>query len=94
LKEQRMTSARKKQAVMTAAVMAAGISACGGGDHNNTTATSSGPGTSKNLSLDTAQTLTLAQTPSETTTPFMVDNGALVLNDTSDTAEPISINAP
>jgi hypothetical protein len=43
-------------------------------------------------SLDTAQVLVQAREPTETGDPYPVNNGALVLTDTSDTTEPFSIN--
>jgi hypothetical protein len=43
-------------------------------------------------SLDTAQVLAQARETSETSTPYPVNDGALTLNDTSDTSEPISVN--
>jgi hypothetical protein len=51
------------------------------------------PPASSVKSLDTAQVLTLAGTPSETGTPFNVNDGALVLNDTSETTYPLIIIA-
>ncbi len=43
-------------------------------------------------SLDTAQVLTLAQQTSETSDPFVVNGGAVTLNDTSETSLPVAIN--
>jgi hypothetical protein len=43
-------------------------------------------------SLDTAQVLVQAREATETGDPYPVNNGALVLTDTSDTTEPFSIN--
>lgn len=43
--------------------------------------------------LDTAQVLALAQQSSETSTPFQVNDGAVTLTDTSETSDPISVNA-
>jgi hypothetical protein len=43
------------------------------------------------MSLDTAQVLALAQVTSETTTPFTVNGGELVLTDTSETSAPIAV---
>ena len=43
-------------------------------------------------SLDTQQVLAQAQVTSETSEPYAVNDGALVLTDTSDTSEPININ--
>jgi hypothetical protein len=44
-------------------------------------------------SLDTAAVLTLARMGSETSDPMMVDDGAVVLTDTSETTDPISVAA-
>ena len=44
-------------------------------------------------SLDTAQLLEQARRTSETADPFAVDGGALTLNDTSDTTDPLLVNA-
>ena len=89
-----MTSSMKKRAALTAAVLtAAGMSACGDGGHD----TASLPGqttTPQQQTLDTAQVLALAQKPSETATPMNVNAGMLELNDTSDTSEPVTVNAP
>ena len=43
------------------------------------------------MALDTAQVLALAQVTSETSSPTAVNGGALTLNDTSETAAPISV---
>jgi len=43
-------------------------------------------------SLDTQQVLAIAEAPSETASPLVVNNGLLVLDDTSETALPIHIN--
>jgi len=43
--------------------------------------------------LDTAQVLALAQQSSETSTPFQVNDGALTFTDTSESSDPISVNA-
>jgi hypothetical protein len=45
------------------------------------------------MSLDTAQVLALAQMPSDSKEPTNVDGGALTLNDTSDTTQPITVNS-
>lgn len=43
--------------------------------------------------LDTAQALKIAQQASETTSPFTVDDGAVRFTDTSETSQPIMVNA-
>jgi hypothetical protein len=79
----------RKPLILGVATVAAGIlSACGGSDEPNATAGSEPP-----QSLDTQQVLVLARLTSDHTQPFQVNDGALTLNDTSETAEPISINA-
>jgi hypothetical protein len=87
-----MTSSMKKRGALTAAVLtAAGLGACGDGGHG--TASQPAPPAPQQQNLDTAQLLALAQKPSETTTPINVNAGMLELTDTSDTAQPISVNA-
>lgn len=71
-----------------AAVAAACLSACG--DHGGgSVATPTMPTTQQ---LDTAGVLALAQKSSEVSEPFAINDNALVITDTSDTAEPISVN--
>ena len=72
-----------------AAVAAVMISACGG--DNGQAVMSPAPSTTSQ-SLDTAQLLAQARETSETNSPYQVNDGALVLIGTSDTAEPISVN--
>ena len=43
--------------------------------------------------LDTQGVLVQAQSPMDTSAPYTVDGGLLVLTDTSETTSPISINA-
>lgn len=73
-----------------AAVAAGSLSACGG--DNGQAAAMPPPARVANQSLDTAQVLGQARHTSETSSPYPVNDGALVLTDTSDTAEPMSIN--
>jgi hypothetical protein len=77
-----------------AAVAAGSISACGGGgDSGQAMATAMPPPPSvTHQSLDTAQVLAQARHTSETSSPYPVNDDALVLTDTSDTTEPVSIN--
>jgi hypothetical protein len=92
-----MTSSMKKRAALTTAVLtAAGLSACGGGGSGTEAAAPPGQTTppAQAQSLDTAQVQALAEKPSETASPFPVDNGLLTLNDTSETTEPIAVNGP
>jgi hypothetical protein len=80
-----------------AAVAAGSISACGGGggggNNGQAMATAMPPPPSvTNQSLDTAQVLAQARQTSETRSPYPVNDGALVLTDSSDTTEPVSID--
>jgi hypothetical protein len=80
---------KRKLAMMGTAALAAGlVTACGGGSDD--TATTSAP--VSNQALDTAQVLAQARTTSESASPFAVDDGALVLTDTSESSEPASVN--
>lgn len=74
-----------------AAIAAGSISACGGDNAQAVTAPPP-PARVANQSLDTAQVLAQARHTSETSTPYPVNDGALVLTDTSDTAEPMRVN--
>jgi hypothetical protein len=79
----------RKPVILGVATLAAGIlSACGGSDEPNMTAGSEPP-----QSLDSQQVLVLAEVTSDHTLPFQVNDGAVTLNDTSETSEPININA-
>jgi hypothetical protein len=72
-----------------AAIAAACLSACG--DHgSSSTATPTPPMAQE---LDTAAVLAMAQKTSEVSQPIAVDDNAVILTDTSDTTEPISVNA-
>lgn len=73
-----------------AAIAAGSISACGG--DNGQAVAAPPPARVANHSLDTAQVLAQARHTSETSSPYPVNDGALVLTDTSDTAEPMSVN--
>jgi hypothetical protein len=83
---------KQKIAILGVAALAAGsISACGGG--NGQAAAVMPPPTSvTSQSLDAVQVLAQARQASETSSPYAVNDGALVLTDTSDTSEPISVN--
>jgi hypothetical protein len=82
---------KHRMAILGFAAIAAGsISACGGGDGQ--AAATPPPASVTNQSLDSAQVLAQARHTSETSSPYPVNDGALVLTDTSDTGEPISIN--
>ena len=84
---------KHRMAILGVAAIAAGsISACGGDNGQAVAATPPPPARVANQSLDTAQVLAQARHPSETSTPYLVNDGALVLTDTSDSTEPMSIN--
>lgn len=81
---------QRKFMVLGAAALAA-VSLSGCGDHGHgATSTTTPPITQQ---LDTAAVLALAQKMSETGQPIALDNNAVILTDSSDTAEPISVNA-
>jgi hypothetical protein len=66
------------------------VASCGGHDHvTQSLPPPSGPVTQ---SLSTADVLAQARQPTETTEPYVVDDGALTLTDTSDETEPASVN--
>jgi hypothetical protein len=79
----------KTALIGAAALAAACLSACG--DHA-ATGSMSMPATPIAQGIDTAQVLALAQKTSEVSVPIQVNDSALTLTDSSETAEPISIN--
>ena len=88
---------KRKLAIMTSVGLAAGlVSGCGGGGQGQTASAGSGGSTMPmptSVSLTTGDVLTQAQKQSETAAPFAVDNGAVLLTDTSETSEPLNIDA-
>ena len=94
---------KRNIALVTGIGVALGLlGGCGGGDNGPPVASgssgssgSSAPGslTQTPLMLDTQGVLVEAQSPMDTSTPYTVDGGLLVLTDTSDTTAPIRINA-
>jgi hypothetical protein len=83
---------KHKIAILGVAALAAGsISACGGGN-GQAAAVMPPPPSVTSQSLDAVQVLAQARQASETSSPYSVNDGALVLTDTSDTSEPISVN--
>jgi hypothetical protein len=94
---------KRNIAVVTSVGVALGLlGGCGGGDNGPPVASgssgssgSSAPGslTQTPLLLDTQGVLVQAQSPMDTSSPYTVDAGLLVLTDTSETSSPISINA-
>jgi hypothetical protein len=90
---------RKIALIGAAAIAAAALTACCHGSHSagnstgmSSSSSSSSGGTSSAQQLDTAQVLALAQKTSEVSGAFEVNDGMLMLTDTSDTAEAISVN--
>jgi hypothetical protein len=85
---------KRKLAIMTSVGVAAGlVSGCGGGDNGQAAMGGGGGSPPTSVSLATGDVLSLAQKSSETATPFAVDGGAIILSDTSETSEPINVNA-
>jgi hypothetical protein len=68
------------------------IAGLAAGCHDNSSA-SPPPGVQTPQSIDTAQVLAMAKITSETSEPFVVNNGLLSFNDTSETSAPIAVNA-
>ena len=81
----------KLVALSAVGVAATLVSGCGHDD--NTTMNPPPAPPPMTQSLDTAAVLAMAMMNSETTDPIMVDDGAVVLTDTSETTDPISIDA-
>ena len=73
-----------------AALAACGLTACGSHEQPMSSVI---PVMPQSQSLDTAQVLALAQQTSETSTPFQINDGAVTLDDLSDTSEPINVDA-
>jgi protein-disulfide isomerase len=80
---------RKIMVLGAAAFATASLSACG--DHSSSATSTPAPPITQEL--DSAAVLALAQKTSESSQPIAVDNNALVITDTSDTTEPISVSA-
>lgn len=73
-----------------AAIALGSMSGCGGGNGQ----AAMPPPSMTSQSLDSAQVLAQARHTSETSSPYPVNDGALVLTDASDTTEPIDITGP
>ena len=71
--------------------VAVGLLACAGG-HDVPPPSSEPP--PMGLSLSTAEILAQAQVKDETDVPYAVDGGAVTINDTSESGDPISISGP
>ena len=83
---------RTKRAVLPAiGVVATLVTACGGHDQGTTMTPPPPPPTTQ--SLDTAAVLAMAMMSSESADPLVVDDGAVTLTDTSETTDPISVDA-
>ena len=78
--------------VAVAAGVAASVSSCGG-PSTDTLPEPMTPASPVIMEVTTAQILREAQQPSESAEPYPVNNGVLVFTDTSDTTEPITIDA-
>jgi hypothetical protein len=83
---------KTKQLVLGAVSVAAGMLTACHDDHQGASSPPPPP-PHQSQSLDTAQVLALAQQPSETSNPMPVNGGAVVINDTSETSAPITVNA-
>ena len=82
----------KTVVLVAAAMTVASLAGCGHDHQTTTVPPPTTPPTSDVQTLDTAQVLALAQKTSETGAPFVVNGGLLMLSDSSDTAEAISVN--
>jgi hypothetical protein len=90
---------KRNIALVTGVGVALGLlGGCGGSDNgppvSSGSSGSSGPGNSTptQQKLDSQAVLAQAKMTSETSSPYIIDDGLLVLTDTSDTTTPISIN--
>ena len=79
-------------AIMGVAAIAVGSMSGCGGDHGQ--AAMPPPPSMTSQSLNSEQVLAQARHTSETSSPYPVNDGALVLTDASDTTEPITITGP
>jgi hypothetical protein len=81
---------KRKLAMLGSAAVAAGVVAgCGGS--NGTPPPPSPPPTTGQM-LDTAAVLAQAKSASDETEPYAVNDGAVVLTDTSETTEPVMVD--
>ncbi len=80
----------KLATLLLAGVAATLISACG---HDDNMTMNPPPPPPTVQSLDTAAVLAMAMMSSETSDPIMVNEGAVVLTDTSETTAPITLDA-
>lgn len=83
---------KTKLAIMTSVGLAAGLLGGCGSQSGQSMSGGTPPSVSTSQALDTAKVLAQAQMPMETATPYAVDGGMLMLTDTSETSEPISID--
>ena len=84
---------KTKLLVLGAVSVAAGVLTACHDDHQGASSPPPPPPPHQSQSLDTAQVLALAQQASETSNPTPVNGGAVVINDTSETSAPITVNA-
>jgi hypothetical protein len=83
------THMKHKMVIFGFTAIAAGmLSSCGGESASGMPASPA----AVNQSLDTEQVLAQAKVTSETTDPYAVNGGMLVLTDTSDTTDTVTIN--
>jgi hypothetical protein len=85
---------RNRYAIGAAALATIILASCGGSDGDSGNASTGSSTTSTTSSFDTADVWAQALQKSETTEPYALNNGAVVLSDTSDTTQPISITGP
>jgi len=84
-----MKQMKSKVPALTIGVALGLLSGCGG---RSDTAGMTPQPISTGMQLDTAGVLAMARQTSEVNSPIPVDGGAVTLTDTSETAEPISVN--
>jgi hypothetical protein len=77
-----------KRRLVSALGLLAGLAAACHDNHGAATAPSA-----TSQTLDTAQVLALAQETSETSSPMLINGGALTLDGTSDKSAPIAVTA-
>jgi len=82
---------RKITMIAAAAAGVAALAGCGGSDGSATMAAP--PTTPAGQGLVTSQVLSQARQSSETTDPYAVNNGVVSLLDSSETTDPINIDA-
>ncbi len=84
---------RTKLVVLSVMGAAAALVTACGHDDNSAMTTPPPPPSTTFLSLDTAAVLAMARVTSETADPIPVDDGMVILTDTSETTNPISVDS-